>query len=415
MTFTLADARLRTRQYCPYLISHLLSLIPIPKPGMGTMGVDAYGRLYYDPALFDKWTLDEVCAVLIHEDLHVVLRHHMRCRRFLGDSPSDVDLKIWNIAADCAINQTLVDAGVPLPDQDECCLPEKFGLEKNLTTEAYFEMLRDKAGADKNDPGEGGHPGGSGADGHKREWEDGPPPNKDGEAGDNGNPEGLSEHEQEQLSRQVAKECDDHQKRQGRGSLPGSLARMANRIMRPKTDPVREWTAMVRYSLHCVSGHGDYTWQKLNRRQPTGSYRLPAHIQPTPRMCFILDSSGSMGDSDFALGFGVIEQGCKAIPNANIHVITGDTRRGSVQNVFRPEQVSIVGGGGTDMTPLIIEAAAEKPRPDIIFVLTDGYTPWPSEPVGCKVVACITRNESGEGIPDWIPSVELRPEGMEDY
>jgi predicted metal-dependent peptidase len=122
-----------------------------------------------------------------------------------------------------------------------------------------------------------------------------------------------------------------------------------------------------------------------------------------------------MGDSDFALGFGVIEQGCKAIPNANIHVITGDTRRGSVQNVFRPEQVSIVGGGGTDMTPLIIEAAAEKPRPDIIFVLTDGYTPWPSEPVGCKVVACITRNESGEGIPDWIPSVELRPEGMEDY
>jgi hypothetical protein len=41
------------------------------------------------------------------------------------------------------------------------------------------------------------------------------------------------------------------------------------------------------------------------------------------------------------------------------------------------------------MGALIAEASQSKPKPQLIVVATDGWTPW-GEPVGIPVVACIT-------------------------
>jgi hypothetical protein len=52
-----------------------------------------------------------------------------------------------------------------------------------------------------------------------------------------------------------------------------------------------------------------------------------------------------------------------------------------------------------------LDAAAElRPRPDLIIVLTDGYTPWrPAPPPGIRVVVGLM--DRGGTTPDWAETV----------
>jgi hypothetical protein len=52
-----------------------------------------------------------------------------------------------------------------------------------------------------------------------------------------------------------------------------------------------------------------------------------------------------------------------------------------------------------------LAAAAElRPRPDVIVVLTDGYTPWPARPpAGTRVVVGLL--DPGGSVPSWAPHV----------
>jgi predicted metal-dependent peptidase len=90
-------------------------------------------------------------------------------------------------------------------------------------------------------------------------------------------------------------------------------------------------------------------------------------------------------------------------------VLAGDTAVACAKNVFRPEQVELAGGGGTDMAAMIVAAAEERPAPKAILVVTDGYTGWPLEPVGPRVVACLTQAQTAECVPEWIDTIILNP------
>jgi predicted metal-dependent peptidase len=79
----------------------------------------------------------------------------------------------------------------------------------------------------------------------------------------------------------------------------------------------------------------------------------------------------------------------------------------SVERVFDPKKLELKGGGGTEIDRLIVEAAELKPRPQLIVVATDGYTPWPAAAVGIPVVACLTQDAAAELVPKWIKTVVL--------
>jgi len=78
-----------------------------------------------------------------------------------------------------------------------------------------------------------------------------------------------------------------------------------------------------------------------------------------------------------------------------------------VQRVTAARQVELVGGGGTDMGQGIDAARALKPRPNVVVLLTDGYTPWPAEPpMGIRVVVGLLR-EGGPPPPAWTRVVQI--------
>jgi predicted metal-dependent peptidase len=221
----------------------------------------------------------------------------------------------------------------------------------------------------------------------------------------------MAEHEQNIVEAAVAKAIEQYQEQRGRGSVPGGLARQAADLLRPKVDPARELLAKVKYAVGCTSGFGDFTYRKPNRRQPHGGALLPAHVKPIPRVTLIVDTSGSMEESDLALALGVIANALRSLPDPRgLRVLAGDTAVACAKNVFRPEQVELAGGGGTDMAALIVAAANERPAPKAILVVTDGYTGWPCEPVGPRVVVCLTQARMAGRVPKWIDAVVLNPE-----
>src|SRR5208283_2487308 len=166
-----------------------------------------------------------------------------------------------------------------------------------------------------------------------------------------------------------------------------------------------------KYAVGCTSGFGDFTYRKLNRRQPAGGALLPAHVKPIPRVTVIADTSGSMRPEDLALALGVIQSALRSLPDPRgLRVLAGDTAVACAKNVFRPEQVELSGGGGTDMSALIVAATEERPAPKAILVVTDGYTGWPDEPVAPRVVVCLTRASQAASAPKWIDTVVLNPE-----
>jgi predicted metal-dependent peptidase len=244
--------------------------------------------------------------------------------------------------------------------------------------------------------------GGSAADGQPRPWEDGPP---------SAEHPGLAEHDQNLVEAAVAKAIEQYQAQRGRGSVPGGLARAAAELLHPKVDPARELLAKVKYAVGCTSGFGDFTYRKPNRRQPQGGALLPAHVKPIPRVTVIVDTSGSMEESDLALALGVIGNALRSLPDPRgLRVLAGDTAVACAKNVFRPEQIELSGGGGTDMSAMIVAACDERPAPKAILVVTDGYTGWPPRPVGPRVVACLTQAGTADSVPKWIDTVILNPQ-----
>jgi predicted metal-dependent peptidase len=89
-----------------------------------------------------------------------------------------------------------------------------------------------------------------------------------------------------------------------------------------------------------------------------------------------------------------------------------DTNVHAVTRVSRATQVELAGGGGTDMGAGITAAAALRPRPSVIIVLTDGFTPWPTAaPRSTKVVVGILGQNKAPirhfGVPPWARCVEI--------
>ncbi|HEY5855069.1 MAG TPA: hypothetical protein VIW24_13695, partial [Aldersonia sp.] len=63
------------------------------------------------------------------------------------------------------------------------------------------------------------------------------------------------------------------------------------------------------------------------------------------------------------------------------------------------------GGGGTDLRTGFAKALRARPRPDVLVVLTDGQSPWPTRRPGCRTVVGLFQRENSwsEHDPDYVP------------
>ncbi|MCY1654560.1 VWA-like domain-containing protein [[Kitasatospora] papulosa] len=383
-TTKLLAARYRAAADRPYLASALYALTVVASDEVPTMGVDRYWRCYVSPGFVDRTPVAELAAVWVHEVAHLLRDHHGRAELL---PPADRrDRHRVNVAQDCEINDDLIADGLPLPAGR--MEPRLFGLPEGQLFEAYLPALP---------PSPVTHDCGSGAHGQPSDWE----------SGDRAGPAGVGAVEAEALRRHTAEAMRAHAR--ARGALPGGWKRWADEVLEPTVDWRRALAGAVRDAAAWASGAIDYTYRRPSRRSAAlRGIVLPSLRRPLPRVAVVIDTSGSMGEAEMAAALGEVTGVLRevGVRGNRVTVLACDADVQAVSRVTATGQITLGGGGGTDMRVGIAAALAGPERPSVVVVLTDGLTPWPDETPSCRLVAALV-GPSAPAPPPWIETVRV--------
>lgn len=370
-------ARLYATKISPYLSSALFAMRLVPSAIVPTMGVDAGWRCYYNEEELKKkgwWNKQFLAGILVHEAWHLLRNHHVRAKAHSIDWGTH---ELWNVAADCAINPDVKGSNLKIPD--EGCFPEKYKLPEGETAEWYFDELRKTA---KKITCVMPSFGGSAADGLKRPYE---MPGAAEEA------PGLTKSEAALIRESVARAVKGST---GQGNIPLGAKRWADDLLQPpKVNWRRELASFLRGAL--APGIGDFSYRRISRRdEPNGDLIMPGCVRHVPRTVLVEDTSGSMGTAEL-LAARIETAGVLKQMRTPLTVLCCDAAVHSVQKIYNISRLEMIGGGGTDMCVGIAAACQIKPKPDVLVVITDGYTGWPEVAPPMRMITVLVGG--GEG------------------
>ncbi len=422
----------------PYFASILLAFTPFDEPGSDTMSCDRRLRLYIDFAGVEpkghEWCVDS----LLHECGHIIGNHVERRQLQMGPG-SRRQKRVWNIAGDLEINDGLVQAGcLTLAD----IVPSVFSLPDNKLAEVYYAALTSLQGdgSSQGQQGDGSSQGQQGDGSSQGQQGDGSslpsdepwdgcgsvsggeeaPGEIDDEAGGVGAESGVTPGQVKIIQISTAAAIQDHAAKHP-GSVPGTFAEMATAILTPsKTNWRQRLGASVRRSVASVRGNFDSTFARPSRRFPHHEVApgrravFPGRYDPRPAIVVVRDTSGSMDiDGELARATAEIEGIAASLGVRGDELIVLDTDA-EVQAIAkfdgRRSIAKASGRGGTNMGAGIAFAEAMRPKPTIVVVITDGFSPWPTTKPGVPVVVVVVggaARSAASSIPSWAKVVVI--------
>jgi len=325
----------------------------------------------------DKYN-KKLLFLVAHEISHFVFEHMSR--------REDRDPMMFNVAADYAINLLLHYQFENDKDYfiEGGCLDEKY---KDMCAEQIYECLRNED-KDAGDRAKGkilvdiiyGDGEGEG----------------EGE-GEDGEGEGMTVRERrvplpskEGKSKEMqASDMADHVRRafteafavaKSQGKLPADFERAIAKILKPKVDWLLALRNKMRYGVSRLEKR-DVTWSIPNKRFLGRDYILPSNIGPeSPKICYAVDTSGSMSEKDLEQAMGELEDIRKRF-NAKVYVLDCDANVHSSRWLNPNEPLPVLnGGGGTDFRPVFDHIQENRLKPDYVVFFTDGYGSFGDDP-----------------------------------
>jgi predicted metal-dependent peptidase len=327
----------------------------------------------------------ELIGVVAHEVLHPALLHHTR--------RGDRDPKLWNDAADYAVNLILRDAGFTLP-AGTLFDPKYRGMSAERIYDALHQPSEGEKGEDEqvslagsDAPTDDGGDAGDGDDGTGEGDNTGDNPGDDDELADKpGAVFDAPEPQRQEAEWQVAVK-QAMQFAQMMGQMPGDIKVAVEEALRPRIP----WTAILRRFVQQLAS-ADYSWRMPNRRYlSSGVYVPEIRSEAMPAIVVAVDSSASTERvlPVFKAELQSIVDECQ--PEATI-VIMADA---AVQRVDRfergePIQFNVEGLGGTDFRPTFLHVDREQWNPACLIYLTDGDGCYPDQPSDYPTLWAIT-------------------------
>jgi predicted metal-dependent peptidase len=379
-----------------------LKTLPGPVPTMETNG----RVILYNPEFVEELTLAELEATIAHEAMHCALGHH--CRR------GERDPRLWNEAADLAINPILIANGFTLPAG--ALLDPAF--QDLSAEEIYARRLRNNSSSDspQSSGPQSGQAGGSG--GLPQQPSSAPPSDSAPEANDStstgcvdettgqsagndirasrpgafgevldaaeddGSPASQAEKTRQQKEWSIAAE-QAIRSATSCGHEPASI----ERPLRESRESRQDWRAILREFVSAVAP-SDYRWSPPNRRYIASGLYLPS-IQRSGvgPIVIAVDTSGSIGDEELKQFAGEISAIAEEAQPEAIHVVYCDAMVQAAQDFGPSEPIHLVpkGGGGTDFRPAFAWVDENNVHAVCLIYLTDlcchSYPEPPDYPV----------------------------------
>jgi predicted metal-dependent peptidase len=407
-----AAARVWAAHQVPYMASALLSLDPVvvdqsddppaQRLDLSALPVDEGWHIYLDPEVLATMDVPAAGFWLVHQVSHLLREHAERCpvrdpESAIGPTAQRAPgQRNWNLAADAEINDDLVAGTLVRPTT--AVMPQALGLADSLTAEEYWTALggaEDKRAQPHRDDAVGECDCGSGCDGTGRPWDSGAP--------------GVSRTGRKLLERDVARRIREHQRRYG--NTPAGWQRWADDVLEPTVSWQRLLASAVRRGVADVAGRVDFSYRKPSRRSSVvPDVVLPSLRQPLPKVAMVLDTSGSMNDLMLSQSLAEVQGVLRGlgVGRRHLRIVCCDAKAFEAQKVMEARNVELLGGGGTDMGAGLRKVAELRPRPDLVIVLTDGFTPWPATPpIGIKVIVGLM--DPMGTVPEWARAIPIGP------
>lgn len=352
----------------------------------------------YNPKFFDGLTDDEIQGVLAHEVMHVANGHCWR--------RGNRDMEDWNKAADYAINDVIINAGMSLPKG--CLVDRQF---TNQSAEQIYDRVRQPK--PQNGPQQSGQPSAGGAGGtsgqgtgeaqktRSKPDKPSPGPGIQQPGGKPCQPCGTQRPNGEQSPPTVPDpgacgavedapdETDARNEEadwgvavaqaalaaRAQGCLPAGLARMVDEIVNPRVP----WGVVLRDFIERTA-RNDYTWSQPNRRYLQQGIVLPSLIsEELPAVVIAIDTSGSIGTRELDQ-FSAEVSAVLAAYETTIHLVWCDAKVHKTETLTRadlPLSLKPCGGGGTDFRPVFQWIEQEGLTPACVIYLTDMWGTFP--------------------------------------
>lgn len=293
-------------------------------------------------SFLDTLTVPKVVFLLAHEAGHIAMHHALRLR---GRNPV-----LWNTACDYAINHLLVEDGLEFIGEGRLDPEYSGSAEAN-----YDKLLRN------------------------------PPQSQEGGIGPDLIDPHLTEVEAQAVAQQVcAVVAQAATMARLQGKLSPGLARFVGDLLNAKVP----WQDVLReFMLDTIAA--EESWARRNRRYD--AYMPSRHSTALDSVGVILDTSGSICGEVLTAMLSEVRAIAEMTCPASMRIMCADTAVVTDQLIEagQPFEVEVKGGGGTDMR-VPLERMGEH-SPDVVILITDGYTPWPDcEPDYPLIVCCTT-------------------------
>jgi len=308
-----------------FFVSVCFSLKHLWDDTMPTAATDGLS-VWYNTQFFMDLNEEERLFLLLHETLHVALRHMTRL--------NGRDHRRWNRAADYVINAILINRGFKMPEGG-LYDPQYEG----LGSEDVYALLSDDGGTDP--------------------WDD-LLPAEDAEASDATDAAIDDILIQANIQSQMAKDKA--------GTVPQEIQLYINSLLTPKLS----WHRIFARYMTKFTKSG-YSWRKPNRRF------FPKHYLPSrysTSLCDIamgVDISGSVSNRQFHQYVSEAHSVIKRHKPDSLTLIQFDTEIKSthvIRSVKDLMDVKFFGRGGTRIEPIIKWARENKPH--LLVIFTDG-------------------------------------------
>lgn len=311
-------------------------------------------KVYFSPQYMRGLNSDQLTGLVAHEVMHVAMKHHER--------RGGRNAKRWQRACDFAINPSIIDSGLSLPEGYLDC-----ELYHGKSAEEIYAMMPE--GEDGGDQGEGGGQEPQQPKDKQSPSEGQQPPMDPGTLGEvldrpKNSPASATGEAWEGAMTQAARAADKA------GKLPASLKRMIDEILHP-TLP---WETLLRRFMTSVS-RDDFDWMRPNRRFIGQGLYLPgSYSERMEHMVVAIDTSGSIDqpllESFIAEVNGILQEvDCGKVTLLQCSNKLGETKAFLEGNPLTTDH--IVGGGGTSFNPVFDWLKANGHDVECLVYFTD--------------------------------------------